>query len=103
VVGGPQRSFALNLPSLVKNDTCSSVGVQQGRGSEPNSESGELEESEEGGAELVVARCDAAELFRLVQEAPDVDALVVGLLLPALGLFPMALLGLLAIAPCYLM
>ena len=54
---------------------------------EPNSHGGELDESEEVGAELVVSRGDAPELLQLVEEALDVIALAIDRLLPAkLGL-----------------
>jgi hypothetical protein len=48
-----------------------------------NSHGCELDESEEGGPELVVASGDAAELLELVEEAFDLVALAVDGLLPA--------------------
>src|SRR6476661_6932250 len=49
---------------------------------------GELDEGEEGRAKLVVARCDAAELFKFVEEALDVVTLAVECLGPTEALFP---------------
>lgn len=67
-----------------------------GRGlncSDPDSHGGELDESEKSFAELVVARCDAPELFEAIEEPLDVVALAINLLFPAVFLVPVRAVG----------